>query len=165
MTTTDTVAPLSPIRRTSDAGRVCRTIALVAHDDRKADLLGWAQYNRGVLSRHHLIATGTTGTLLGQRLDQDVELLMSGPLGGDQQLGAKIAEGQIDLVVFFWDPLATQPHDTDVKALLRIAAVWNVPMACNRATADYIVSSPLFAGGYIPVEPDFTAHANRDVPR
>jgi len=140
------------------------TIALVAHDERKSDLLSWAEFNADVLRAHHLIATGTTGALLAERLGTDVECLLSGPLGGDQQLGARIAEDQVDLIVFFWDPLSTQAHDTDVKALLRIAAVWNIPIACNRATADYLLSSPLLDTSYEPAEPDFNAHTHRDLP-
>jgi methylglyoxal synthase len=136
-----TVAP-SPSAR--------KHIALIAHDNLKADLLDWARYNRGTLSRHALHATGTTGTLLAEELDLDVQLFLSGPLGGDQQIGAAIAEGRIDFVIFFWDPLEPHPHDVDVKALLRIAVVYNVPIACNRATADFILSSPLLATEYNP---------------
>ena len=139
-------------------------IALVAHDARKSDLLDWAEFNFPVLQSHHLIATGTTGSLLAERLDLPVEALLSGPLGGDQQIGARAAEGDIDLIVFFWDPLATQPHDTDVKALLRISAVWNVPIACNRATADYLISSPLLSNDYEPAVPHFEAHNDRMLP-
>ena len=122
-----------------------RKIALIAHDNLKQDLLDWARFNRGTLAKHDLLATGTTGTLIADELDLPVHRFLSGPLGGDQQIGAAIAEGRVDLVVFFWDPLEPHPHDVDVKALLRIAVVYNVPMACNRATADYILSSPLMA--------------------
>jgi methylglyoxal synthase len=125
-----------------------RRIALVAHDDKKQDLLGWAEYNRDVLADHRLYATGTTGRLLAMELDLDITCFQSGPLGGDQQIGALIATGGLDLLVFFWDPLSPQPHDTDVKALVRIAVVWNIPVACNRASADYLISSPLLTQEY-----------------
>jgi methylglyoxal synthase len=130
------------------AGAVRQQIALIGHDNRKADLLEWARFNRATLSAHDLFATGTTGSVLAQELDLPVTRFLSGPLGGDQQIGAAIAEGRIDLVIFFWDPLEPHPHDVDVKALLRIAVVYNVPMACNRATADFILSSPLLVDGY-----------------
>ena len=120
-----------------------RRIALIAHDNCKLDLLDWAKYNVGTLSNHELFATGTTGALLAGELGLDVTRFLSGPLGGDQQVGAGVAEGRIDFVLFFWDPLEPQPHDVDVKALLRIAVVCNVPIACNRATADFVLSSPL----------------------
>ncbi len=125
-----------------------KRIALIAHDNRKPDLLDWARFNQGTLARHELFATGTTGALLAGQLGLKVHRFLSGPLGGDQQVGAAIAEGRIDFVVFFWDPLEPQPHDVDVKALLRIAVVYNVPMACNRATADFVLSSPLMAKEY-----------------
>ena len=125
-------------------------IALIAHDNLKADLLDWARFNRGTLAKHELHATGTTGTLLADELGLEVNLFLSGPLGGDQQIGAAIAEGRVDFVIFFWDPLEPHPHDVDVKALLRIAVVYNVPIACNRATADFILSSPLLAAEYNP---------------
>ena len=133
--------------RTVPMGRRKR-IALIAHDNRKADLLDWARYNRGTLAEHQLFGTGTTGGLLAAELDLPVNRFLSGPLGGDQQVGAGIAEGRIDFVIFFWDPLEPHPHDVDVKALLRIAVVYNVPIACNRATADFILSSHLMAEEY-----------------
>ena len=125
-----------------------KRIALIAHDNRKQDLLEWARYNKGTLGRHELFATGTTGTLLDNELGLEVSLYLSGPLGGDQQVGAGIAEGRIDFVIFFWDPLEPHPHDVDVKALLRIAVVYNVPIACNRASADFMLSSPLMEQKY-----------------
>lgn len=125
-----------------------KRVALVAHDNKKEDLLDWARFNQGTLSRHELLGTGTTGKLIHDRLGLDVQRLLSGPLGGDQQLGALIAEGKLDVLIFFWDPLEPQPHDTDVKALLRIAVLYDIPTACNRATADFIVSSHLMAESY-----------------
>jgi methylglyoxal synthase len=125
-----------------------KQIALIAHDNRKPDLLDWARFNREALAEHELSATGTTGALLADELDLPVNRFLSGPLGGDQQVGAAIAEGRVDFVIFFWDPLEPHPHDVDVKALLRIAVVYNVPIACNRATADFVLSSPLMAAEY-----------------
>jgi methylglyoxal synthase len=141
-----------------------RRVALVAHDNKKLDLLDWVRFNRGTLEAHDLIATGTTGKLIAECAGLNTTQLLSGPLGGDQQLGARIAEGGVDVLIFFWDPLEPQPHDPDVKALLRIAAVWNVAVACNRATADYIISSPLFANRYAAILPDFDEHARRTLP-
>lgn len=127
-----------------------KRVALIAHDNRKADMLDWARFNRGTLARHELYATGTTGGTIAAALDLHVHRFLSGPMGGDQQIGAAIAEGRIDFVVFFWDPLEPHPHDVDVKALLRIAVVYNVPIACNRSTADFVLSSPLMGGEYKP---------------
>jgi len=140
-----------------------KKIALVAHDDKKRDLLEWAKFNKLLLAQHDLYATGTTGKLLEQELGIEVNKLQSGPLGGDQQIGAKISEGELDLLIFFWDPLASQAHDTDVKALLRISVVWNIPVACNRASADFMISSPLMSGTYERRLPDYEAYTERDV--
>jgi len=125
-----------------------KRIVLIAHDNRKEDLLAWAKYNRGSLSGHELFATGTTGKLIEKELGLKVFKFKSGPIGGDQQVGAKISEGEIDFVIFFWDALKPQPHDVDVKALLRIAVVYNVPIACNRSSADFIISSHLMSEEY-----------------
>lgn len=136
-----------------------KRIALVAHDHKKVDLLEWAKFNRETLAGHGLFATGTTGTLLEKELDLDIVKLQSGPLGGDQQIGAMISQGELDLLVFFWDPLEPQPHDPDVKALLRMTVVWNLPVACNRSTADFMIASPLMGGEYRPRVPDHSSHA------
>lgn len=138
-----------------------KTIALVAHDSKKHDLLEWARYNRALLIEHELYATGTTGKLLELELGVPVHKLQSGPLGGDQQIGAKIAGGEIDLLIFFWDPLTAQPHDSDVRALIRIAVVWNIPVACNRASADFMIASPLLSSPYERLAPDYEAYAAR----
>jgi methylglyoxal synthase len=131
-----------------------KRIALVAHDNKKQDLLEWARFNRMTLSRHHLYATGTTGGLLERELDLPITEYKSGPIGGDQQIGAKICEGEIDFLIFFWDPLEQQPHDPDIKALLRLAVLYNIPTASNRATADFIISSPLMMMEYEHPAPD-----------
>lgn len=123
-------------------------IALIAHDHMKQELVEWADYNRHLLSYHELYGTGTTGGMLEAELQLKVHRFKSGPLGGDQQVGSKIAEFQIDFMIFFWDPMSAQPHDVDVKALLRLAAVYNIPVACNRATADFMISSPLMDTSY-----------------
>lgn len=128
-----------------------KRIALIGHDNCKFDLVDWARYNRGTLSEHELYATGTTGAMLSSELNLSVTRFLSGPLGGDQQVGAAIVEGRIDFVIFFWDPLEPHPHDVDVKALLRIAVVYNVPIACNRSTADFMLSSPLMSLPYHPM--------------
>jgi methylglyoxal synthase len=138
-----------------------KSIALVAHDSQKGNLLAWAKYNREILREHRLYATGTTGALMEKELELEVAKLKSGPLGGDQQLGAKIVEGEIDFVIFFWDPLQAQPHDPDVKALLRMAVVWNIPIACNRATADLMISSPLMHEAYVREIPDYESYQAR----
>ena len=130
-----------------------KRIALIAHDNRKPDILAWARFNVDTLRRHELFATGSTGALLSAELDLDVTRFLSGPLGGDQQVGAGIAEDRIDFVIFFWDPLEPHPHDVDVKALLRIAVVYNVPIACNRASADFMLSSPLMEKEYDRLTP------------
>lgn len=140
-----------------------KRIALVAHDNQKDDLVEWAEHNRAILARHRLVATGTTGRVLAAALGLEVERMMSGPLGGDQQLGARIAEGDVDLLIFFWDPLESQPHDPDVRALLRIAVVWNIPIACNRSSADFLLASPLLDTPYERRLPDYEAYRNRDV--
>jgi methylglyoxal synthase len=138
-----------------------KRIALVAHDNKKQDLLEWAKFNRELLSYHKVFATGTTGRMLEEELGFEITKLQSGPLGGDQQIGAKIAEGAVDFLIFFWDALEPMPHDPDVKALLRMAVVWNIPIACNRATADFMISSPLMDGTYDRLVPDYEQHRTR----
>jgi len=140
-----------------------KKIALVAHDNKKPDLVEWAKFNRVLLAHHQIYATGTTGTILEKELGFPVIRLQSGPLGGDQQIGAMIVDGEIDFLIFFWDPLEPLPHDPDVKALLRMAVVWNIPIACNRASADFMISSPLMDGEYDRLVPDYEAYRNRTV--
>jgi len=149
-----------------------KNIALVAHDNRKKDLIEWIEWNYTSIIEHKLICTGTTGQMVEQTLkkklekedmDFNITKLKSGPLGGDQQLGAMIAEGKVDVIIFLWDPMQPQPHDVDVKALLRIAVLYNVPTACNRATADFLISSSLIDQQYTPVTKDYGAYVKRDV--
>ena len=158
-----------------------KTIALVAHDNKKKDLVEWVEFNWHRLASHSLICTGTTGRLVEASIMQkmsdssdsmkaslagiplSIQKLKSGPLGGDQQLGAFIAEGKVNIIIFFWDPMEPQPHDVDVKALLRIAVVYNVPTACNRATADFLISSELFERDYTNVLPDFESYTKRKI--
>jgi methylglyoxal synthase len=135
---TRSIVPMSPRKR----------LALIAHDNCKTDLLDWARFNRGTLAQHELFATGTTGAVLAGELGLSITRFLSGPLGGDQQVGAAIVDGRVDFVVFFWDPLEPQPHDVDVKALLRVSVVHNIPIACNRTTADFLLSSPLMNREY-----------------
>jgi methylglyoxal synthase len=152
-----------------------KNIALVAHDNRKKDLVEWVEWNSTILAGHRLTCTGTTGALVEKALRGkvaaknlpegfEIKKLRSGPLGGDQQLGAMIAEGQIDVVIFFWDPMEPHPHDVDVKALLRIAVLYNIPMACNRSSADFIISSPLLGGEYNAVAYDYSHYLSREIP-
>lgn len=138
-----------------------KKVALVAHDHKKRDLVEWAKYNRILLAHHTIYATGTTGVLLEQELGFPIHKLESGPLGGDQQIGAKIVDGDIDFLIFFWDPLESLPHDPDIKALLRMAVVWNIPIACNRATADFMISSPLMDEEYNRLLPEYDEYRNR----
>ncbi len=140
-----------------------KKIALVAHDNKKRDLVEWAKYNRDLLAHHKVYATGTTGEILERELGFAVNKLQSGPLGGDQQIGAKIADGEINFLIFFWDPLEPMPHDPDVKALLRMAVVWNIPIACNRASADFMISSPLMDGEYDRLVPDYGEYRTRKI--
>lgn len=140
-----------------------KRIALVAHDHKKQEIIEWAVFNKTTLSKHHLYATGTTGIMVENALDQSVTKLLSGPLGGDQQIGAMIAEGKLDVLIFFWDPMEAQPHDPDIKALLRVAATWNIPIACDRSTADFLLTSPLMSEKYETILPDYSAYIKRKI--
>jgi methylglyoxal synthase len=140
-----------------------KRIALVAHDQRKEDLLTWVKYNVDLLSKHELFATGTTGNIISEKCSINIHRLKSGPLGGDQQLGAMIANGELDILIFLWDPMTTQPHDVDVKALLRMSVLYNLPVACNRSTADFLISSNLFNEEYEPVMKDYSKYLKRTV--
>jgi methylglyoxal synthase len=142
---------------------VRKRIAIIAHDNKKKDLIDWAVYNMQSLARHELIATGTTGKLLEDALDRPLKKLLSGPLGGDQQIGALIAEGNVDALIFFWDPMEAQPHDPDIKALLRVAVTWNIPFACDRATADFLLTSPLMNEEYTCIIPDYSDYVKRKI--
>jgi methylglyoxal synthase len=142
-----------------------KRIGLVAHDNKKLDLVEWAKFNRDLLAHHTIYATGTTGAMLERELGFEVVKLQSGPLGGDQQIGARIADGEIDFLIFFWDPLEPMPHDPDVKALLRMAVVWNIPIACNRSSADFMISSPLMDEVYSRLLPDYGEYRSRSVGR
>ena len=138
-----------------------KTIALIAHDNKKPELLKWVAKHKTLLEQHHLCGTGTTGGKVADTLGLSVKRFLSGPLGGDQQIGSKIAEGEIDCLIFFWDPFEQMPHDPDVKALLRLAAVWNIPVACNSATADLMISSPLFGESIERMIPDYDSYQNK----
>ena len=138
-----------------------KRIALVAHDNKKSELIDWAVFNKTTLAKHRLFATGTTGVMLENALDQSITKLLSGPLGGDQQIGAMIAENKLDILIFFWDPMEAQPHDPDIKALLRVAVTWNLLIACDRATADFILTSPLMQQEYESMITDYSAYMNR----
>lgn len=138
-----------------------KRIALIAHDNKKQELIEWAVYNKTALSKHRLYATGTTGKLMEQALGQSIIKYQSGPLGGDQQIGARISERKIDVLIFFWDPMEAQPHDPDIKALLRLGVVWNIPIACDRATADFILTSPLMYEDYQVILPDYSQYLKR----
>jgi len=142
---------------------VNKNIALVAHDNKKSELLEWVIKNEETLLKHNFYATGTTGNLINEHTNLDVVRLKSGPLGGDQQIGAKISEDEINMLIFFWDPLEAQPHDPDVKALIRLAAVWNIPVACNSSTADFLLTSPFFNEEYERRVEDYSKHNNRKV--
>ena len=143
--------------------KIRKRIGLVAHDNKKDDLLAWVKYNEATLSQHELYATGTTGKIISKLCSLDVHLLKSGPLGGDVQLSAMIADGELDILIFLWDPMTPQPHDVDVKALLRMAVLYNIPTACNKSTADFIVSSILFNNDYKPIITDYSTYLTREI--
>ena len=138
-----------------------KRIALIAHDQRKKDLIEWATWNKENLKKHKLFATGTTGRILNEKLGLEVNSFQSGPLGGDSQIGSRIVEGAIDMLIFFWDPLESQPHDPDIKALLRLAVLWNIPVACNRSSADFIFSSPLMNETYDRLISDYSEYSTK----
>ena len=140
-----------------------KKIALIAHDNKKKDLIEWATYNKKALAKHKLVATGTTGKLIEDALDRKITKVLSGPLGGDQQIGAMIASGDIDMVFFFFDPMEAQPHDSDVKALLRLVVAWNLPMACDRTTADFLITSKFMQEVYEYKLPDYTHYLTRTI--
>lgn len=140
-----------------------KRIALVAHDQRKTDLVNWVMYNADELSQHELYATGTTGKVISEKCSLNIHRLKSGPLGGDQQLGAMIANGELDVLVFLWDPMTAQPHDVDIKAVLRMSVLYNIPVACNRSSADFIISSDLFNDEYDPEIKDYSQYIGRSV--
>lgn len=140
-----------------------KRIALIAHDNKKPDLIEWAIFNKATLAKHELIATGTTGKLVEDALDRPVRKMLSGPLGGDQQIGSMIAQGEVDVLIFFWDPMEAQPHDSDVKALLRLGIAWNIPMACDRSTADFLMTSPFMHEEYNATLPSYTDYLNREI--
>ena len=140
-----------------------KRIALVAHDNKKRDIIEWAIFNKIFLAKHELLATGTTGKLLEEQLDRPILKLLSGPLGGDMQIGSLIAEGKVDVLIFFWDPMEAQPHDPDIKALLRLAVVWNIPFACDRATADFLMTSPLMQDDYERTLTDYSVYLKRKI--
>src|ERR1041385_789896 len=148
-----------PVRKMSSSKR----IALVAHDNKKTELIEWAIYNIAALGKHKLFGTGTTGGLVEAALGQPVSKFLSGPLGGDQQIGARIAEGKIDVLIFFWDPMEALPHDPDIKALLRLAVTYNIPFACDRATADFILTSPFMNQPYESIIPDYSLYLKRKI--
>jgi methylglyoxal synthase len=140
-----------------------KRIALIAHDNKKPDLIEWVIFNKTTLAKHELIATGTTGKLVEEALDRPVRKMLSGPLGGDQQIGSMIAQNEIDVLIFFWDPMEAQPHDSDVKALLRLGIAWNIPMACDRSTADFLMTSPFMHEEYNATLPSYTDYLNREI--